>query len=124
MAKRVVVVGGGVSGLEAARGLSEKGIDVTLLEAKSRVGGRIFTRQVGSAAELGAEFVHGPAEVLTKEISRAGLTLVKASDLNRLFESGSLKPVNIWERVGEVIEGVDPCEKDLPFAEYLEGAKI
>ena len=38
---RVAVVGGGIAGLAAAVGLAERGVDVTLLEATDRLGGRV-----------------------------------------------------------------------------------
>ena len=41
--KKVVVIGAGVSGLIAARHLSENGVDVTLLESEERPGGRVKT---------------------------------------------------------------------------------
>ena len=41
--KRVIVVGAGIAGLAAAHELSRAGHDVQVLEAQSRVGGRVFT---------------------------------------------------------------------------------
>lgn len=60
----VVVIGAGASGLAAARVLEERGYDVVVLEARERIGGRVFThrdRNTPVPVELGAEFVHGSA---------------------------------------------------------------
>ena len=59
---QVVIIGAGAAGLAAASKLGESGFSVLLLEARDRIGGRIFTcREPGCAApiELGAEFIHG-----------------------------------------------------------------
>src|SRR5262249_6491119 len=39
----VVIIGAGLAGLTAARGLAAKGVDVLVLEARDRVGGRVLT---------------------------------------------------------------------------------
>ena len=59
-AKRVLVVGGGISGLAAARDLHDAGYDVVVLEAKDHLGGRIWTdRGTGRALDMGANWIHG-----------------------------------------------------------------
>ncbi|MBV9214005.1 MAG: FAD-dependent oxidoreductase [Actinobacteria bacterium] len=59
----VAVVGAGFAGLAAARELAAGGLEPLLLDARDRVGGRVFDRPIGDGAvmELGAGFV-GPGQ--------------------------------------------------------------
>ena len=57
--KRVCIVGAGVSGLHTADALIDSGCDVTVLEARSRVGGRILSRSENPNSE--AIFDVGPS---------------------------------------------------------------
>ncbi|MEV7396835.1 NAD(P)/FAD-dependent oxidoreductase [Aeromicrobium sp. NPDC092404] len=55
-----IVVGAGVAGLTAARLLSRAGRRVVVLEARDRIGGRVWTeRRDGRATDLGASWIHG-----------------------------------------------------------------
>ena len=57
-----IVVGAGVAGLTAARLLTKAGRRVVVLEARDRVGGRVWTdRADGRATDLGASWIHGIA---------------------------------------------------------------
>ncbi|XP_004634325.1 spermine oxidase isoform X2 [Octodon degus] len=58
---RVVVIGAGLAGLAATKALLEQGFtDVTVLEASSRIGGRVQSVKLGHATfELGATWIHG-----------------------------------------------------------------
>lgn len=55
----VIVVGAGVSGLTAARELARRGIDVLVLEAADRIGGRTMseTTALGSTVDLGGQWI-------------------------------------------------------------------
>lgn len=74
----VLVIGAGVAGLAAAGALAQAGRRVLVLEARRRLGGRVFTRHLPGwpvPVELGAEFVHGSPPGLMGAINDAGLPL-------------------------------------------------
>jgi renalase len=56
-----LVIGAGMAGLSAARDLVDAGRNVIVLEARDRIGGRVYTNRTiaGVPVELGAEFIHG-----------------------------------------------------------------
>jgi monoamine oxidase len=55
----VLVVGAGAAGLTAAKLLRQAGATVTVLEARSRIGGRAFTDQsLGAYFDAGAHYIH------------------------------------------------------------------
>ena len=117
MAWDVVVVGGGVAGLVAARGLAASGRDVLLLEASPQLGGKLRSAEVAGlavdvgaeamlarrpegldlAAEVGADVVH-PTAATSGVWSRGALRTLPRSlmgvplDLGQLAASGVLSP--------------------------------
>jgi monoamine oxidase len=56
----VVVIGAGAAGLAAAAELRARGATAVVLEARDRVGGRVFTdtTKLGTPFDLGASYVH------------------------------------------------------------------
>ena len=56
----VIVIGGGAAGIGAAEYLHKQGIDFLLVEARTRLGGRIANTDIGGySVELGANWIHG-----------------------------------------------------------------
>jgi monoamine oxidase len=75
----VAVIGAGAAGLCAAAELSAAGLSVIVIEARERLGGRIYTQLAPAfpyPIELGAEFIHGEAPVTRELLRRAGLAAV------------------------------------------------
>src|SRR5436190_6347077 len=71
----VLVIGAGASGLAAARGLADAGRRVIVLEARDRIGGRVWTDRsfADIPVERGAEFIHGEQADTWALVRRAGL---------------------------------------------------
>lgn len=72
---RVIVVGAGFAGLAAADALTRAGVDVVVLEARDRVGGRVWSRTLPSGAtiEMGAEFILPGNDLVFATAARLGL---------------------------------------------------
>lgn len=70
--RSVLVVGAGAAGLAAARTLKENGIETRVLEARDRIGGRLWTNRdfADHPIEFGGEFVHGD-EISTEPLIRS-----------------------------------------------------
>jgi monoamine oxidase len=75
---KVIVVGAGVAGIFAAYLLKQKGVDVTILEAANRHGGRVFTLRdfADFPIELGAETIHGKDSFLYDSTKSKKIPLV------------------------------------------------
>lgn len=57
-ARKVVVIGAGLAGISAARALADGGVDVLVLEARTRIGGRTYTVELGNIlADAGAAWL-------------------------------------------------------------------
>jgi monoamine oxidase len=102
---KVVVLGAGLSGLAAAYRLHLAGIDVTVLEARDRLGGRVFSYPIEGNAraeqdlviELGAEWVgtsHKRMQALCQEL---GLTLLDNHFQTHLIYQGKYYRRGEWD---------------------------
>ena len=74
---RVAVVGAGFAGLAAADALAASGVDVIVFEARDRVGGRVWSSELGGGAviERGAEFILPGNDTMLGYVRRFGLGL-------------------------------------------------
>jgi monoamine oxidase len=80
----LVVIGGGLAGVTAAREATLGGADVVLLEARDRLGGRTWTHRWNDTdIELGGGWVHWHQPHVWAEITRAGLATERGEDAAR-----------------------------------------
>lgn len=80
--KKVLIIGAGISGLAAAKHLQANGLQVTVLEAQDKVGGRLRTnRSLGIAFDEGASWIHGiNGNPITTLADQAGMHTVETID--------------------------------------------
>lgn len=134
----VLVIGAGVAGLNAGRLLAEAGQRVAILEARDRIGGRIWTQPIAFdqsqppiAVELGAEFVHGLPQATWSLIKQAGLSTVEVDGSSLWFDGSRLMAANEQRGATEgVLEDLtqwmqkQPSGSDFSFVEYLKGQAV
>ncbi len=88
--KRIIIIGAGLAGLSAAYELTQAGHDVTILESRTRPGGRVYTLRdpfaEGIFAEAGATRIPNHHHFTLKYVKLFGLAL-------DLFEPGNLRSV-------------------------------
>lgn len=72
----VIIIGAGAAGLMAAKKLTDAGQKVCVLEARDRIGGRIYTlhnKAFEHPAEAGPEYIHGNLKVTIGLLKEAGM---------------------------------------------------
>lgn len=126
----VIVLGAGLSGLSAAKVLHEKGIDVVVLEARDRVGGRTFTVRNKKVewVDLGGSYVGPTQNYILRLAKDLGIETYKIfSDLDCIqythrkavaYNSqwptfGSLSPL-AWYDINYVMEKMDRMMEEIP----------
>lgn len=117
----IIVIGAGIAGLAAANKLQAAGWDVVVLEARDRIGGRIYTDRTWNVPiELGANWIHGTEDnPLMDLVQRLNLKLrITNYDHHWLYNTQG-KLVNdriqeeLEEQLDDVLEELEQLREDM-----------
>ena len=130
---RVAVIGGGMAGLGAARALVDSGAEVTVLEARDRIGGRVWTSRVWTdqPVDLGASWIHGARGNPLTALADAATARRAVTSYDRAAAwDAEGRPVNLdrdHEHAGDVIERararVEDADTDTSLRAAVEGGR-
>ncbi|EEF40859.1 polyamine oxidase 2 [Ricinus communis] len=104
--RSVIVIGGGMAGIAAARALYDASFQVVLLESRDRLGGRVHTNySFGFPVDLGASWLHGvgPENPLAPLIGRLGLPLYRTSGDNSVLYDHDLESYALFDMDGNQV---------------------
>lgn len=119
----VIVVGAGVAGLVAASELAEAGFSVVILEARDRIGGRVYTLndvEQQFPIELGAEFIHGCAPEILDLLQQNDIPFSEVDGDNFCVQNGKLTSCAFFSEVDEILQRMNDEEPDESFASFLQ----
>jgi monoamine oxidase len=120
----IVIIGAGAAGLAAARELARAGRQAVVLEARDRVGGRVFTqkeKRSPAPIELGAEFIHGRSPELWKIATAANLQLYEVSERHWYFEKERVsKSSEFWRTIERLTSKMESSDHDQSLREFLQ----
>lgn len=119
----VIVIGAGAAGLAAAAELGRSGLAVLILEARDRIGGRMYTqvdRVDGAPIELGAEFIHGRPPEIWKPLQEQKVRIEQVEGDMWCVQNHQLVDCGFFSDVNEILEQMDDKSADESFANFLE----
>jgi monoamine oxidase len=122
--EKIIIAGGGVAGLFAARELSKQGYGITILEATDRLGGRIHTIRNSSftqPVEKGVEFIHGNLPLTIQLLEEAEIEYEPVRGSMVRVSNGTWKTQEDftlgWD---ELIKKMNSVRKDMTVDEFLK----
>jgi len=117
----VIVIGAGVAGLVAAAELAEAALSVTIVEARERIGGRIYSvaGPKGFPIELGAEFIHGRPSEIVHTLRHGKIPITEVKGKNWCVDNNRLISCDLFEEVDDILQQMKDDGSDESFASFL-----
>ncbi|KAL8686390.1 MAG: hypothetical protein Q9218_007138 [Villophora microphyllina] len=128
---RVCVVGAGIAGMRCAQVLGEKGIDVTILEARDRTGGRMHQTTLGEhLIDHGPNWFHGikgnPILDLARELGATTMSVPELApsvydQAGRLLSKGEGQQCSglFWDIIEEAFQYSNKASASIPQEQSL-----
>ena len=124
MSMRCIVIGAGITGLSASLELLKRGWDVVIIEAKDRMGGRIYTiplKNTTLTVEGGAEFIHGEMPLTTTLLKDANVGWRAAAGNPYRIQDGQLQQQEFFdEEWSLLLQKLKQVRRDMSFADFLQ----
>lgn len=126
----MLIIGAGVAGLTALNDLSRQGVHALCVEARDRIGGRIFTvvdPYCPLPIELGAEFIHGRPPETWDLVRPARLAMYDCEEHSAHVHNGKVDGhSDAWEQVEQItaeMKRVAATGADPSFFEFIQGVR-
>ncbi len=102
----IIIIGAGVAGLVAAQELNKNGFHPLILEARNRIGGRVYTVQPwGATIELGASWIHQIHNNPLAAIAKRNNILLSPTEYSHEKPFTSLESATIYDESGKELNG-------------------
>jgi monoamine oxidase len=119
----VIIIGAGIAGLAAGVALVTAGMKVAVIEARDRVGGRIFTQydsETSAAIELGAEFIHGLPPEIWEIVQRENIPVYEGQGVNWCVRESKLIRCESLPEVDKILGKMDARKPDESFLQFVD----
>jgi monoamine oxidase len=120
----IIIIGAGAAGLMAARQLGRYGRTITVLEARDRTGGRIYTLENSGFSlpvETGAEFIHGDLQETRQLLKEARISYLPVEGEIWRYRKGKLRKEEDFMEGGHLLEKkLQALKADMTVSAFLD----